>query len=689
LGTAVVDTTAEGQSKVGMLSSSEVVVALRQRIDSQFVFSLDGIVLRIGDYLALKPQDLLHVGVACRAIHVSGVAQSSGLWQKMLRFWYPRASLENPAVVAQAKEDRSRREREGAEILQRLFNTLGCDSPVSFVDLCRAASLPNSGGGPNPKELLQLLARHSDKVRQTCRNGTASTTLFCLQPEHSDEPWEAVNPFQDADALCESADLVELRQATGMVRASAEVAQDHAPHTRELDPRAAFRLFHTGLLTENLSNDRSLKGGHGRTRGKPLRSWEYLTESDLRGVRPAGELLHDGERAIRAVRKSDPASIHALVLERLDGVVYHISGCYNRRVQVLTSALQGGQLCLEREKRKQLERKLLEFMEKVRKERAFGYYFCHTCSSRWRSGFTYEEIGQECHKCGRAVKPYRVTELDGTTAAAISPVTASRVSLGAQNLLRPTDSVMVDDGIVQPADDAAAARVKEKFCRVRVPLGGRNASEGVTFFALVEQDLQTLANKFGLVEACIAQGPGKVAWQANLAGTCSKVLWSAARAELDELLLHHGLCATEEQFVDRHESHVWQQLGYTASCQSRWDWSDVAKGVRWHQDCGPSLSSNACGWRGWQEGSWQQGSWQQGSYKAVGQQQVCGDDVDPPWPTMNNFPFDAYSEHCGDSGGGLAATAAQGRSSAWGGGLRSKRKQGLAYAEWLKQGWWG
>lgn len=182
---------------------------------------------------------------------------------------------------------------------------------------------------------------------------------------------------------------------------------------KSLDPQAAFRLFHTGLLTESLWQERSRKSGRGPSRNVPLRSWEYLTESDLRGTRPPGELLDEAERGARAIRATDPGCIHAKVLERMDGIAYHVEGCYHRRVQILTFALRGGQLSFESvEKRKQLERKLLECMEQVRKERAFGHYLCKSCGSRWRSGFTYEEMAQECLKCGSMVKPFRIAELE-------------------------------------------------------------------------------------------------------------------------------------------------------------------------------------------------------------------------------------------------------------------------------------
>jgi len=79
---------------------------------------------------------------------------------------------------------------------------------------------------------------------------------------------------------------------------------------------------------------------------------------------------------------------------------------------VVSNALNASQLRIGREQRKKFERKLLEFMEWVKKERGFGFYRCDSCGSRWKSGFSYEEISQQCLSCGSYAKPYRIQDLE-------------------------------------------------------------------------------------------------------------------------------------------------------------------------------------------------------------------------------------------------------------------------------------
>merc|ERR1712194_218835 len=112
----------------------------------------------------------------------------------------------------------------------------------------------------------------------------------------------------------------------------------------------------------------------------------------------------------------DPAVIHELVAQTLEGVVYKVPfGYWHRCVKIMTNALNASQLRVGREQRKKYERKLLEFMEWVKKERGFGMYQCDSCGARWKSGFSYEEIMQQCLTCGHFQKPYRIKDLETVT----------------------------------------------------------------------------------------------------------------------------------------------------------------------------------------------------------------------------------------------------------------------------------
>lgn len=50
-------------------------------------------------------------------------------------------------------------------------------------------------------------------------------------------------------------------------------------------------------------------------------------------------------------------------------------------------------------------------MTHVAAERSFGFFFCRGCGSRWRSGFAYPEVPQQCNKCFRRVKPFSLQPL--------------------------------------------------------------------------------------------------------------------------------------------------------------------------------------------------------------------------------------------------------------------------------------
>lgn len=176
-----------------------------------------------------------------------------------------------------------------------------------------------------------------------------------------------------------------------------------APAAQRLDPKQAFRLYHTGLISQRTDQSK---------RGK-LEAWEYYTESNSKCVMAAGDLLQLAEGRVGSIRRDDPAVVHELVSQTLEGVVYKIPfGYWNRRVRIMTTAISGSQLRVGREQRKKFERKLVEFMEWVKKERGFGFYQCESCGSRWRSGFSYEEIQQQCLSCGAWAKPYRIVDLE-------------------------------------------------------------------------------------------------------------------------------------------------------------------------------------------------------------------------------------------------------------------------------------
>jgi len=171
-----------------------------------------------------------------------------------------------------------------------------------------------------------------------------------------------------------------------------------APVVKTLEARKAYRLYATGLLEQRPDAKKKCK------------PWQYVChEGSARGTLAPNDLLDLAWKRLTALQSSDPKEVHNLVKETVDGVAYHLEGCFNRRTQILLNATQ--KVILDKEEKKRWERKMIDFMEKVKKERAFGHYYCKPCKSRWRSGFTYEAIGQECKHCGNSVKPYRVEAL--------------------------------------------------------------------------------------------------------------------------------------------------------------------------------------------------------------------------------------------------------------------------------------
>jgi len=127
----------------------------------------------------------------------------------------------------------------------------------------------------------------------------------------------------------------------------------------------------------------------------------------------AADLMDLTETRVKVIRSNDPAVVHQLVEQTLEGLIFKVPfGFWNRRVRILTTALNNSQLRIGREQRKKHERKLVEFMEWVKKERGFGYFQCDNCGGRWKSGFSYEEIQQSCLQCGNMVRPYRMQDLE-------------------------------------------------------------------------------------------------------------------------------------------------------------------------------------------------------------------------------------------------------------------------------------
>eukprot|EP00397_Hematodinium_sp_SG-2012_P007896 GEMP01007947.1.p1 GENE.GEMP01007947.1~~GEMP01007947.1.p1 ORF type:complete len:949 (+),score=152.74 GEMP01007947.1:23-2848(+) len=227
-----------------------------------------------------------------------------------------------------------------------------------------------------PKTLPQLMRNHGPSGEASVLRTMAAYSrfsekadLYSLNPH--EDGWGPVNPFR--------------------VKAKPAVV-------RTLDARRAFRLYSTGLLEQRPEAKRRVK------------PWQYVChEGAAIGTLAPNDLLDLAQKRLIALHSSDPKEVHKLVKETIDGVAYHLEGCFNRRVQILLNGIQ--KVCLEKEEKKRWERKMIEYMERVKKERAFGYYYCKPCKSRWKSGFTYEAIGQECKHCNREVKPYRVEQL--------------------------------------------------------------------------------------------------------------------------------------------------------------------------------------------------------------------------------------------------------------------------------------
>mmetsp|Transcript_12892 Transcript_12892/g.40505 ORF Transcript_12892/g.40505 Transcript_12892/m.40505 type:complete len:963 (+) Transcript_12892:176-3064(+) len=367
------------------------------------------------------PAQVSVLACLCRASRE--VADGPAVWSKLLTRWYPKATLLNPDWVAQSDlEKRLEAALENDYALAALTRRIQPDTPVDIGELLRA--LPQQ---TTPKALIKFMSKHQENFRQS-RDGK----MFCISRQEGDlekcKDWLTVNPFtpppvpKSSDSGTAGAEK-ERREPTPvpmgrpselgsrpLQEAKPEEKQEEAPPPpqapqicQQLDPKQAFRLYHTGLLSQRTDQSK---------RGK-LEAWEYYTESNSKCVMAAGDLLDLSECRVKAIRNNDPAVVHELVAQTLEGVVAKVPfGFWNRRVRVISNALNASQLRIGREQRKKFERKLLEFMEWVKKERGFGFYRCDACGSRWKSGFSYEEITQQCLGCGAWQKPYRIQDLE-------------------------------------------------------------------------------------------------------------------------------------------------------------------------------------------------------------------------------------------------------------------------------------
>lgn len=416
------------QVEEGVLAGDRPVVSICNTVlfsASEEVVADTACWVRVVTCLA-TPAQVAVLAAACRASRE--VADGPAVWGKLLTRWYPKATLLNPDWIAQSDlEKRLEAALENDYALAALTRRLQPDTPLDIGEMLRA--LPQQ---TTPKALIKFMSKHTEHFRQS-RDGK----MFCVSRQEGDlekcKDWLTVNPFtappvpRVASDGASDATGKDERQGPAPVpmgrpselgsRPMQEVKHDEkkeeapappqAPQIcQQLDPKQAFRLYHTGLLSQRTDHSK---------RGK-LEAWEYFTESNAKCVMAAGDLLDLAESRVRAIRNNDPAVVHELVAQTLEGVVMKVPfGFWNRRVRVISNALNASQLRIGREQRKKFERKLLEFMEWVKKERGFGYYRCDACGSRWKSGFSYEEISQQCLGCGAWAKPYRIQDLETKT----------------------------------------------------------------------------------------------------------------------------------------------------------------------------------------------------------------------------------------------------------------------------------
>lgn len=164
---------------------------------------------------------------------------------------------------------------------------------------------------------------------------------------------------------------------------------------------------------------------------------------------------------MRFIRRGDPTAVHTLTVRTLEGIAFHIrTGCYNRRVNILQQALCSTHLRLERDVRKRFERRLLELMRHVKEERKFGFYQCKGCSARWRSGFTYDEIRQQCLRCYLWNKPFKLQPLLTSSASPLlaSPTTPSPAS---SSSFPPPSSSFSSSSVAQSSSSQSGLRPRD------------------------------------------------------------------------------------------------------------------------------------------------------------------------------------------------------------------------------------
>lgn len=368
------------------------------------------------------PKQVSILTAVCRASRE--VADGPEVWSKLLNRWYPKATLLNPDWIAQADlEKRLEEALENDYAFAALTKRLSVDTPYDIGDFMGV--LPQQ---TTPKALMKFMSRHPNSFKQS-----PDGSKFCIsrQPECADlkecKEWRTVNPFRtppmpksggtggdDTKKPAGERKAPMGRPKELMDQEKEEKKDENAPPSvaeqmpqvnicQRLDPKQAFRLYHTGLLSQR--SDQSKRG--------KLEAWEYYTESNSKCVMAPSDLCDLADNRVVSIRSNDPAVVHELVAQTLEGLVYKVPfGFWNRRTRILFQALNASQLRVGREQRKKYERKLIEFMEWVKKERGFGLYQCDACGSRWKSGFSYEEIMQQCLLCGTFAKPYKIQDLE-------------------------------------------------------------------------------------------------------------------------------------------------------------------------------------------------------------------------------------------------------------------------------------
>jgi len=383
----------------GLLEGGDVLVSIR----SSILFSCSSEVIadsacwgRVALFLS-SPGQVAHLGSLCRSSRE--VSDGASVWERLLSRWYPKATVLNPDWEMQAKLERSLESAIDNDYTKAaLLNRLKPDMPYALEDLIAALPQPTT-----PRALIKFMSSHPQNFRQDDLTGKF---CVCRDPEQLLRciDWKQINPY------CAASAAQFLGSESAGTRVLTESSVNFPVMCKELDAKQTFRLYHTGLLMQRSEQSK---------RGK-LEAWEYYTESNSKCVLAPGDLLDLAESRVCSIRQNDPAVVHELVAQTLEGMVRKIPfGYWNRRVRILTFALNASQLRVGREQRKKIERRLDEFMEWVKHERGFGFYQCAKCGGRWKSGFSYEEIAQSCLQCDMPTKPYRIRDLeapqDGST----------------------------------------------------------------------------------------------------------------------------------------------------------------------------------------------------------------------------------------------------------------------------------